>query len=669
MNSRKQKLIIIGSLCLFVVCLSVAYATISASLKISGTAKVDGGKWDVHFVKNEKKIEKKGLATCDFGTVEDTSITGLSAKLKAPGDTCTFTVPVENTGDFDASLTNVVKTSVDLTFTGSGSNKEQDEALLKKYVSLTVMYGNTEITDSTDFDNINTLKPGDKKKVTLKIAFSSDATDIPKEKVEVGGLDREFVFDNLTREDNGVTECDNYDIVPTPVTTPNAPVLNGDMIPVYYEKTSDTEGQWKVADSTNADGSWYNYTNQMWANAVTVTQASRDTYKGAAKGTPVLDSDINTMWVWIPRYSYTIMQKYGKGSSCENEPTISKPGEIDVKFVTTETTDKGTAQYTSGSATNWKTNEAFNFGGENKAGIWVSKFEPTGTLGTACTNDTCDISTVTVLPSLASIRSQRVSSFFYMARSMQKLDNPYGFSSTSGNLHMLKNDEWGAVAYLSQSMYGKYGNSDYTGANKEVYINNSSDYITGNSGGKPWGSSASGITYAYNNLTSLGEGQGQAGPSASTTGTIYGVYDMSGGAYEYVMGVLEYDSQTESTYPERFDTASSGFKGLNSSGSETGTVDLPDAKYYNTYKSANPTSYTWADVSSEKACNGGVCYGHALSETAEWYSDHASFVHRTNPWFYRGGYYSNSSTAGVFHATSYNGSSYSISSCRLALAP
>ena len=36
---------------------------------------------------------------------------------------------------------------------------------------------------------------------------------------------------------------------------------------------------------------------------------------------------------------------------------------------------------------------------------------------------------------------------------------------------MMKNIEWGAVAYLSQSIYGKYGNISYTGANKEVYKN------------------------------------------------------------------------------------------------------------------------------------------------------------------------------------------------------
>ena len=69
---------------------------------------------------------------------------------------------------------------------------------------------------------------------------------------------------------------------------------------------------------------------------------------------------------------------------------------------------------------------------------------------------------------------------------------------------MMKNDEWGAVAYLSKSKYGKQ--------NEEVDINSDSSYYTGGGSGN-----------AY--VTNVGQ---------STTGTVHGVYDMSGGAWEYV---------------------------------------------------------------------------------------------------------------------------------------
>ncbi len=57
--------------------------------------------------------------------------------------------------------------------------------------------------------------------------------------------------------------------------------------------------------------------------------------------------DIETMWVWIPRYSYTIASEngttyygkrgvyyYGKrGVYLNSTPTAALPGEIDIKFV------------------------------------------------------------------------------------------------------------------------------------------------------------------------------------------------------------------------------------------------------------------------------------------------------------------------------------------------
>ena len=100
---------------------------------------------------------------------------------------------------------------------------------------------------------------------------------------------------------------------------------------------------------------------------------------------------------------------------------------------------------------------------------------------------------------------------------MRSSGNEYGFS-TSDETHMIKNMEWGAVTYLSHSKYG---------INKEIALNSNSSQITG-CGPQSSGSTSSGTTCnAYN--TELGQ-------TSSTTGNIYGVYDMSGGTSEYTMG-------------------------------------------------------------------------------------------------------------------------------------
>ena len=112
---------------------------------------------------------------------------------------------------------------------------------------------------------------------------------------------------------------------------------------------------------------------------------------------------------------------------------------------------------------------------------------------------------------------------------MKNNNNQYGFS-TNTDTHMIKNIEWGAVAYLSHSKYGTCSG----GSCKEIGINNNSNLITGC--GAVAGSSSSTTCNTYNTSN---------GVLASTTFNIYGVYDMSGGANDYTMGNVVYtDAKT-----------------------------------------------------------------------------------------------------------------------------
>ena len=367
----------------------------------------------------------------------------------------------------------------------------------------------------------------------------------------------------------------------------NAPVLASNMIPVYYDATAKV---WKKADTSNKkiENRWYNYDNHIWANAVTVTSTNRTTYLNAKVGTEIPMIDINTMWVWIPRFNAVTPSNYNGG-------TAAVPGAVNVTFVKQNETAI----------------DAFTFGTKSLSGFWYGKFEIGGTLASACTNETCNVSNIVVKPNVSSIRSQIVSSFFYAGRSMEQTGNSFGFLSSEVDTHMSNNNEWGAVAYLTQSIYGKCINSTTC---TEVGINNNSGYITGY--GAPAGSNSSVANGAYD--TTLGT-------NASTTGNIYGIYDMSGGGWDYVMGVY------------------------NKSIANSGFSSLPDTKYYNNYTG---TSYT----------------GHALTETKNWYNDIAYFfASNTDPWFKRGGYYDDNKTSGIFNFDYYNGNLHSRFSTRFAL--
>ena len=412
---------------------------------------------------------------------------------------------------------------------------------------------------------------------------------------------------------------------------PNAPELDEGMIPVSYDGSN-----WVKAESNNIDNSWYNYEELMWANAVTVTEETRDTYKSTDVGTTISMDDIETMWVWIPRYSYSIGSEDGtnyygkKGCYLDTDPTQALPGEIDIRFVDTNIKDIGTAKYivSNGIEDNsWYTPDAFTFGDQELSGIWVGKFETSSSNPEAENGggNTTELDAM-IKPNVTSWRYINVSNAFAVSQKMNDTDNKYGFTDNV-DTHMMKNNEWGVVAYLSQSKYGKLGNADYVGSNKEVYQNKSDSYITGCSSGVPSASGSYGCQYQYNIDIN--------GTGASTTGNIYGIYDMSGGAWEYVMG------------------------NYNDMVGNSGLSTMPDLKYYNKYTSS---------IAAE-ACNGSECLSHGLSETASWYDDFKTMTTTAYPWLLRGGDYGYNASAGVFSFGIDIGYYYVSRSFRLVMSP
>ena len=313
---------------------------------------------------------------------------------------------------------------------------------------------------------------------------------------------------------------------------------------------------------------------------------------------------------------------------------LTGPREIDIVFE-----DKTTTKQNGDAIDTYHTHPAFTFGDTELNGIWVGKFETTGSADTP-----------TIKPNVQSLRNQNISTQFATS---QKLGTSMYGSTSKVDAHMMKNSEWGAVAYLSHSKYG---------VNREVYKNNSSQYYTGRSGGNIGGSTAINTVYTdqtsktgfntygfytwdgylleynTNNKTTVHD----ISKVASTTGNITGVYDMSGGAYEYVMGVF---ANSDGTLWSGGSTNNSGFTGLvGSNGTSYTGVNFPNSKYYDVYKAANGTS-----INPLTACDGGICYGHALSETSHWYNDYEFFAGAYTSWFKRGDYYYDSVSAGAFN--------------------
>ena len=386
------------------------------------------------------------------------------------------------------------------------------------------------------------------------------------------------------------------------------------MIPIYYTGNT-TTAQWKTISPstarTNPD-KWYSYTEskKQWANAITVKKDALSKYQNQ-DDVIVSEADVLGYWVYIPRYEYQV----------KSMPTdVGTEGNFNIRFKYA-TDQSSTAPSKAG---DYVLHPAFKWGSTDLNGFWVGKFETNGSTHAP-----------TIKPNLYPIGYMRssgdtggyIGGYYSIAKSLGVEDkaNTYGTDSftptynthhlNKSNTHMLKNSEWGAVTYLSASDNG-------AGVNNVQTNDNSNSGTDGN--GQTSYSPAGGGNYAAN-------------VAQSTTGNQYGVYDMSGGAWEYVMG--NYGTGTavnNSNYP---------------------MTNLPRAPYVDLYNGATSTS----------GCTWATCGGHALYETAGWGGDSSDFVNRSSPWFERGGDYDDGSSTGLFSFNDFSGSTYGNSGFRVAL--
>lgn len=331
----------------------------------------------------------------------------------------------------------------------------------------------------------------------------------------------------------------------------NMPVIKDNMKLVKY----DTDSKTWVLDE---DGSSIDYksgtdtkdnTESQWANAV-VTIDGVDSY-----------------FVWIPRFEYKI--------DSDNKT-------IDVKFIQTSKTEADEG-YTIHPAF---TSNVDNGGWTSELpGIWVGKYETARSDSEGETQGSS--TTLKVQPGTTSMRDTTIGDMYEYARAY----------SEDLNSHMLKNSEWGAVAYLTQSQYGRNG--------KEITINDNADgkFLTAG-------------------------GDIEANKLQSSTGNVYGIYDLSGGASEYVAAFYN------------------------------GSNTLLNGSSFASNGGAS-TEYATAYIDTSKL-------GDAINETNGWNSN-GEFINSDSPFLTRGGDSNVGSDAGIFYFFNTIGDANSNSTFRMCL--
>lgn len=352
------------------------------------------------------------------------------------------------------------------------------------------------------------------------------------------------------------------------ITLTNKPKLDRGMTPVVYDET---EQKWRVTDENS--GIWYDYSTdkKQWANVML-----QDGLEINADGT-INEANMGSMFVWIPRYMYQIPSaNYHKNTA----------GEISIKFLKGTTnipTDESNVEIANASGgDNWNVHPAFCDGNKTDyvngewdkdiTGIWVAKFEASSSNPSASYggNDTTNLD-VHVKPNIRGWNYIEVHNICTVCKKMTSNENIYNLSNNS-DMHAMKNSEWGATAYISRSTFGKEG---------LIWNNPSLNHITGSAG-----TAQNSYKFSDDQLNAYNTSNGI---KASSTGTIYGIYDLSAGAFEFVVAYFEDEEQ-----------------------SNTNVINLYqlDKKYKNTYKTADDNT-----IISNYQANSNV-YGDAFYETS-----------------------------------------------------
>ena len=457
----------------------------------------------------------------------------------------------------------------------------------------------------------------------------------------------------------------------------NSPQLMEGMTGIYWDK----DGNEIEVTADNQDN-WYDYSAQKWANAVT-----KDS-----------NGNVTGYWVWIPRYAYKIESgrytstvgkisvKFLQGTSNKDENN----SEISQNYP--ETTGGTMSAYvvhpsfTDGSA-NGKNNNFMNGEWDKEiSGYWVAKY-PAGFQANTITNNNGTLSTTisnssdTVVYSnknytsyhanmTTNALSQNLTSSGYAS---QKLSYPvfkpltyaynnistgdaytiskeiasassfYGLNSTKTDSHQMKNSEWGAVAYLTQSDKGR----NVT----EVNLNN---YYTTES--NPWRTAITGMCtngISGDKTTTLGNAYNTAiGVKGSSTANITGIYDLNGCVWERTTAYISNGNASLSTYGNSYTNTTANTNGYQTLSTKWATVypynsSDSNTNNYNSYSGKKSTTYGFGDAVLETSTTG--------SESTSWNGDYSSFPYTYRPFLLRSGDYSHSSRAGSFAFDFVNG--------------
>ena len=164
-KERRTKALVVVVLLVVIADLTVAFAALSTTLNINGTAYLDAAKWGIRFENLSSPTKIGSATTTGTAKIEETKaaeITGMNVSLSIPGDKVVYTVDLVNEGTINAKIDKIEKTEL---------TSEQQKYLIFK------------VTDKNgrEVSEGDILSAGETRNLTITIEFIKDLTkeDLP----------------------------------------------------------------------------------------------------------------------------------------------------------------------------------------------------------------------------------------------------------------------------------------------------------------------------------------------------------------------------------------------------------------------------------------------------------------------------------------------------------
>lgn len=183
-EDRSSLLMACGALLVSVITLTIAYAVLSTTLTIKGSAKINSATWNINITAGED-FTTYGNAKFGYPTIKSTTISDMKVDLYQPGDGVKFPFTVRNDGSLDGKLKEVKKGTISCSSTNNYNAQKVCEN-----ITYTIKY-----EDGSEILEGDVINSGGVQFFVLEIMYNKKNDFITSTEVSIDGIDVVLLYE------------------------------------------------------------------------------------------------------------------------------------------------------------------------------------------------------------------------------------------------------------------------------------------------------------------------------------------------------------------------------------------------------------------------------------------------------------------------------------------